>query len=413
MLGSKCCPQIIFHVQNKDNERFLSWQDDPRNHTLLDSETRRDLEALRLVDKAFCRSASSWLFRRVVARHGSSNSLALEQLVKLSNSPYAACVCQIDLRFENATRSVDTADAFYGEGFVTLLSSCLVKFTNLKALEFHEPPPKLCQEQRRLYIDTVISPLRGMRIPNLEELEVHFSLAHDFEHFFPAKISPSWIPVGDILQNLRYLGLYVCENTDRLKQRNGVEPIMLEYATFLNSTHAQHLIRMVELAPNLKSLTINSPNILDLDELDFPPSLRLRSLCLGGVSISSHKLLSLIEQSKKTIRYINFSPVKLKSGIWEQVLVQLCTLPRLLDFRTCNSGYSWRYGLAPQLPPNPHCRLNIETVNPLDRCALGNLQRQLNANRIAAGFPSFTKSDYQYIDQLPLEIAMQYLERYR
>ncbi|EYE96844.1 uncharacterized protein EURHEDRAFT_401268 [Aspergillus ruber CBS 135680] len=348
---------IIFHVQNKDNERFLSWQDDPRNHTLLDSETRRDLEALRLVDKAFCRSASSWLFRRVVARHGSSNSLALEQLVKLSNSPYAAC--------------------------------------------------------RRLYIDTVISPLRGMRIPNLEELEVHFSLAHDFEHFFPAKISPSWIPVGDILQNLRHFGLYVCENTDRLNQRNGVEPIMLEYATFLNSTHAQHLIRMVELAPNFKSLAINSPNILDLDELDFPPSLRLRSLCLGGVSISSHKLLSLIEQSKKTIRYINFSPVKLKSGTWEQVLVQLCTLPRLLDFRTCNSGYSWRYGLAPQLPPNPHCRLNIETVNPLDRCALGNLQRQVNANRIAAGFPSFTKSDYQYIDQLPLEIAMQYLERYR
>lgn len=333
--------------------------------------------------------------------------------MKLSNSSYAAYVCHIDLEFENATRSADTANALYVEDLARLLSSCLVKFTNLKALEFHKPPPHLCQERRRIYIDTVISPLRDVRIPNLAELEVHFSIAHDFRHFFPAKISPSWIPVSDILQNLRHLGLYVCANTDQRDQRDGMELVMLEYAAFLNSTHAHHLIRMVELAPNLKSLTVNIPNILDLDELDFSPSLRLQSLCLGGVSISSHKLLSLIEQSKETIRYINFSPVKLNSGTWQQALVQLCTLPRLLDFRTSRSGYSWRHGLAPQLPPNSYYCLNIETVNPLDRCALGNLQRQVNANRIVAGFPPFTELDYQYIDQLPLETAMQYLGRYR
>lgn len=110
---------------------------------------------------------------------------------------------------------------------------------------------------------------------------------------------------------------------------------------------------------------------------------------------------------------VQFSPVKLNSGTWQQALMQLCTLPRLLDFRTSRSGYSWRHGLAPQLPPYSYYCLNIETVNPLDRCALGNLQRQVNANRIVAGFPPFTELDYQYIDQLPLETAMQYLERYR
>lgn len=105
------------------------------------------------------------------------------------------------------------------EDLAGLLSSCLMKFPNLKALEFHEPPLSLPQLHRRVYIDTVTSALRYVRIPNLTELDIHFPITHDFEDFFPTKFSSLQIPISDALQNLRHLGLYVCAFTDRRDRR--------------------------------------------------------------------------------------------------------------------------------------------------------------------------------------------------
>lgn len=187
---------------------------------------------------------------------------------------------------------------------------------------------------------------------------------------------------------------------------------MPEYAALPDSTYAHHLLRMVELAPNLKSLAIYSRNILDLDELDFPPSLRLRSLFLIGVSISSRKLLSLVEQSRETIRYIDLTLVKLNSGKCHERLMPLCSLSRLLYFRTDDGGYSLTGAsshMAHQFIPDPECSEKIETLSRLDLLALGNLQRQVNANRVAAGFPQFREFYYRHIDQPSVESMMEAL----
>lgn len=277
----------------------------------------------------------------------------------------------------------------------------LVKFSNLAALEFEEPPSSLPQVQRIVYMDTVASVLRYVPLPSLTELEVKFPITHDFGRFFPNHPSSLQIPIGDIMKRLRHLGLYVCAYTNQRDQRFWRKPILPEYAALPNDTYAFQLFRMVELAPNLKSLAMHSVNILDIDVLAFQSSPSLRSLYLGGVSISSNVLLLLLNQSAKKIKYINFWLVKLKSGTWQQVLLHMCTLPLLLDINIDYSGYSPTGSsshLAGRLPPSPEYRPNIETENSFDLPALGVLQRQVNSNRIATGFQPFPDTDYRYIN---------------
>jgi hypothetical protein len=163
---------------------------------------------------------------------------------------------------------------------------------------------------------------------------------------------------------------------------------------------------MVELAPNLESLALRSVDILDIDSLVFPSSLCLRSLYLEGVSVSCHVLLSLVKQLPENIRFINFRLVKLKSGTWQRVLLEMRQLPHLLDINIDHSGYSLTgpsSDLALRVLPNPECPQNIETMNGLDEHALGDLQRHVNANRTAAGFRPFPESDYRHINKLSLE----------
>lgn len=118
------------------------------------------------------------------------------------------------------------------------------------------------------------------------------------------------------------------------------------------------------------------------------------------------------KQSQGTIAFIDFSLVRLNSGTWQQIFMELCTFQHLLDFYIQHSGYSLAgssSGLAAIMLPDPKCLLSVESENPLDTNALGNLQRQVNANRISAGFPPCPERDYRYINFPPLETEMRYL----
>jgi hypothetical protein len=251
-------------------------------------------------------------------------------------------------------------------------------------------------------MDTVTSVLRYVPLPNLKELEINFPITHDFGRFFPNYPSSLQIPIRDIVHRLRHLGLYVCAYTDQRDQRFWLKPILPENAALPNDHFASRVFRIVEIAPNLESLAIHSVNILDIDFLTFPSSLCLRSLQLGGVSISSITLLFfLLNQFAKRIRYIDFWFVKLKSGTWQQVLLHMCKLPLLLDINFDYVGYSPTGSsshLASIRDPDPHCPLNIETEHSFDLPALGVLQRQVNSNRIAAGFQPFSGDDYRHMN---------------
>lgn len=374
------------------------------HYSISKGDTRQDLIALRLVNRAFCLSASPWLFRHINAESRSSTkSPSLEQLINLSKSSCAKYVCKIDFGFKDRSSSIDNAlHTLYIHDLAEFNASFLVQFTNLRALGFNKPPSSLPQSQRTVYINTVVSILRDVPLRNLAELEVSFPVTHDFGRFFPNRINSLQIPIEDVLQQLRHLRLNVCAYTDSADQRYSHTPILSEYAALPNGTYAPHLFRMVESAPNLQSLMLSSLNILDIDSVAFPSPLCLQCLYLGGISISSHVLLSLISQSKQEMKYIEFWLVKLNSGTWEQVLLEMCELPRLLDINIDSVGYSLTGSssdLATRLLPSPDCPTNIETWHYDDFTALGNLQRQINSHRVAIGLKPFPDTDYRHIKE--------------
>lgn len=119
-----------------------------------------------------------------------------------------------------------------------------------------------------------------------------------------------------------------------------MEPVLPEYASLPNNTYASRLFRIIEIAPNLRSLALHSLDILDIDFLAFPFSFCLGDLFLGGVSVSIQDLLSLINQYSERMSCVNFSRVEINSGIWLRVLLRMCQLPCLLDVNIDYSGYS-------------------------------------------------------------------------
>lgn len=374
-------------------------------------ETRRRLAALRLVSKGFCYSASARLFRHIIIEADSSSQKPspLARLLELSNSPYAVYVRQVDLRFEG-TFSTDKSHSLYVEDLAGLLSCCLARFPNLSALEFHGPPSSLPPQEKGVFINTVVAAIRYVPLLNLTELEVNFPITHDFRQLFSSKASTLRIPIEHVLRRLRHLGLHVSEYTSHRGQRYWRRtPVLPENAAFPNEIYAVHLFRLVERAVNLESLSISSMDLLNLDNIQFDRSLRLKSLNLSRVSISSHTILSLVEQCKESIRSIQLWTVELNSGTWQHVLLQMSKLPHLIYFAIESSGYSstgTSSNLALELLPPPDDPDDIETSNFLDTFALGNLQRQVNANRSAAGFSQFSEYEYRHIQKTTLESMM-------
>jgi hypothetical protein len=388
-------------------------EDNSRRYVVRGYESRRRLAALRLVSKAFCSSASPRLFRHIIATVSSFRKVSpLVRLLELCNSPYAVYVRQIDLGFQSFDNSTHESSSLYVEDLAGLLPCCLVRLPNLNALEFRGPPSSLPQEKRRVFINTVVAALRYVPLLNLTELEVTFPIAHDFGQVFCSNTSSLRIPIEHVLQGLRHLGLYVSEYTNRRGQRYWPTPVSPENAALPNEIYATHLFRLVELAVNLDSLAISCTDLLSLDNIQFGRSLRLKSLYLSGVAISSHTLLSLVEQCNESIRSVQLWLVKLNSGTWQHILLQMSKLPHLLDFAIGSSGYSLTgtsSNLATQLLPPPDDPEDIETSNSLDIYALGNLQRQVNANRTAAGFSRISEYGYRHIQRGTLESAMEEL----
>lgn len=377
------------------------------------TDTRKNLKALRLVNVSLCRSATPWLFQHIDVRCSSSETVSsLTRLLRISKGPLSLLVRQIDIGFHsdmNLCSFANSANSLYIEDLFGSLSFSLMKCCNLAALEFHETPEWLEQKHRNKYMDAVASILRYVPLSKLQELQLKFPVTHDYGRFFPAKSSPVQIPIQKYMKRLRYLGLYVCQYTDHQDENRGrywASPVLPEYVSVPNSEYATLMLQMVEMAPNLESLSINSLNILNIDLLTFPSSLSLRSLDLTGVSFSCDQILKILDQSDDRIRYINFSCVYLNSGTWRYILLRMCHLRHLLDINIDFGGYSLSgtsSSLAIKLFPHPERPRNIETDDYRDLDALGNLQRKVNLNRIALGLRPFPDTDYKHINKSPLE----------
>jgi hypothetical protein len=383
-----------------DNRHYKSW-----------GYGRSTLATLRLVNRTFCRIASPWLFRHIILRfHRRRGIQPLSRLKRISKSRYAKYVHQIDIGFNsNISYAFDTTTELYIEDLAGLLPTYLRKFTNLKALEFEDPPLDVREDIRKLYVKTVVSALRYVPLPKLEELEIRLPITRDFSQFTPPKITRLQIPIEKVMQGLRHLALHVCAYTKGMDGEDIPGPILPEHAEHPNNDYAYEMFSMLELATNLDSLKISSFNILDLDPFDIPSSLRLRCLHLEGVAISPEALLTLMNQSEETIRYINLYRVNLSSKTWYYVLLRMNKLFKLLDIQMEHCGYS---GSSAHL--NGDCRdifQSIESCGFDDSMALGKLQRQVNANRVAAGLQPFSHLKYHWSPEPPAGLERDPYER--
>lgn len=113
-----------------------------------------------------------------------------------------------------------------------------------------------------------------------------------------------------------------------------------------------------------------------------------------------------MERNHETLRSIFLWTVELKSRTWTNVLIQLCLHPQLEVFHMDSCGYSrdgkssrWAPGLLPPID-DPQ---DIETLHLPDTFALGNLQRQVIANRHVKGLLEMGEFEYRHAKSEPVE----------
>lgn len=397
--------QIVLQAENLYIPEPGSWHS-PIGRYSIPSGSRPLLASLRQASKDFNRATTPRLFRHIDARVYSAQSSPLQRLLELSKSPYNIYVRKIDfgvydpMPYDEAaySRSYFLVAKAYCKNLDKLLPVLLARFPSLKALNLDDATPSLPEDQKVVYRKSVIGALRYVPLPTLTELDLQFLITNSFKQLFHKETNPHslYIPIEDILLRLEHLYLSV----------DTWEPS--DYPRWEEHWKGKMLV-IAELAINVKFLSIQYTKPADIDTLKYHPSIRLRSLYIGGVFISHHVILSLLGQCKETIRFINLSNINLKCGTWHEILLHMCKLPRISWFLVSYCEYL-DTGPTPHLrPPGFSDRTDIYSLHPLDLPALGDLQRYVNANRVATGLQPFPKKEYQLIDHPSVEAVMESL----
>ncbi|PYI36086.1 hypothetical protein BP00DRAFT_442094 [Aspergillus indologenus CBS 114.80] len=352
----------------------------PKRVLATTTPARQQLAALRLAGRVFYRSASALLFQACIV--DSHCSYSLERLDRLSHSPYAACVRY--LRFESNYL------AYYGQASRAALNdniryiqytinNCLSRFQGLQEIVFDEPNTGLSSVDIEQYLDTVAGTLRDVELPNLSSLHLRPMYTHYLRRILDAIFYSSQDRANNNLSRLRHLILHAPHFVD---DNELAQELPEPTAAAATPPHAVRVLHLLELAPNLETLTIIA-RLLHIGTAVLPSSLRLRTLSLSWIEISSDALLRLLEAVKDTLRSISFTEVHLRSGTWATVLTRMCFLPSLLQLYLKSNGYLWNgttsflVGLSEES--------ELETRSPYDRPALGVLYRHISSNRVAAG----------------------------
>lgn len=164
--------------------------------------------------------------------------------------------------------------------------------------------------------------------------------------------------------------------------------------------------RFVQMANHLESIRVDGYGCgddefcLDIDLLDILKLQHLCSLRLHDITISSQSFLQIIEQNQRSLRAIELGWVELKDGTWEAILLRLCYLPCLLYFSVDHITYVEGLVLPTQasnFPRGWNYAGDITSDRLQDFYALGRLQRQIKANREAAGLCPSSDKDMKRI----------------
>ncbi|OJJ32606.1 hypothetical protein ASPWEDRAFT_42624 [Aspergillus wentii DTO 134E9] len=377
-----------------------------------------DLSSLRLVNAIFSYCATPRLFRIVHATYSAHDSekgcRPLSRLRGISRSYCAPFVRHVEVGLDGPWKSTPGYEA-YIQSLQVLLPDCLGRLPNLAVLNFHGPSyshshadPLFSWEKISCLTNRAVQTLGDTPLPKLRDLTLALPLTASFRSFL-AVPDREQEAIHNVLKQLEHLRVEICDNTGSGGKRYMRTPLSEAKSVLPNREHASHLFNCIELAGSLTSLEIRSTDVLDLDTLSLSNQDHLQILSLCNVSISSDCLISLLGQCTDTISRIAFNRVELKSGTWQDILCRISQLPSLQYFSIVSSGYS-KTGESCDLSLGFSLMMDasrdIETCNPLDYNALGDVQRRVNRNRAAGGLAAMGPCEYRRTEMRSLEDAL-------
>lgn len=406
------CTQITLYVENLDSIEIL---DDGSG--LIKYEVRRGLADLRLVNKAFCQSASPRLFRYFSARADlrSPGGPPLEKLLKVANSPCAMHLRHLDVELHYRHHPNNGHPPLeHAEELAATLTTCVTRLPNLRIFEVQGSLVRCPRDVAGDLARTFATAMRRVPLPNLTELDTSLPIAYDLGQFFVEDSTvPSPMATEKSFERLWHPSLFVTDNTTvrALDRRARPTKVAADVASLPNATYAFHLCRLVERAVNDRPLDLTGSSLLNINSIKLHSSLRLKSIRLENVELDPGLLISVLDQCRGSIRLLSLCRVYLLSGTWRQVLVRATVAPKLVDLSIYACGYSCR-GTSSHLciwtgGALAEDEKAIETEDMLDVHALGDLQRHVNSVRASDGRVPYSDLDFRHAGWKTFKSAME------
>lgn len=294
---------------------------------------------------------------------------SLQHLVLLANGPHARYVrhLQVGLDTYLPTQPVDQVPRDGGGQGPTLhdlnqnqnwheyikvlhsvLPTCLQKFTGLKSLDFlgmaclhsgwedysmwdRVPHEAEMGPRYQLLADTLVSSLRYAQLPDLEELNLRLPLTPGFKQLVEcldgdqpaAQSTSSPTSIIKVIHGIRHLRLAISDSNNSALEKQ------------------EHILTLIPMAKSLESLAISARCDINLDSLRLESHVRLTTLDLQELLISSKPLLHILDQCKESLTAVRLDQVILESVSdshdrffwpWEKILEKLAECLQLKHF---------------------------------------------------------------------------------
>lgn len=334
-------------------------------------------------------------------------SKRLANLMRISRSKLAAHVKSLVIKLDDTYEYSTPVESGHGDAgrrtlvfFQDLAQSlplCVQALRNLRSLDvgcrsasYSSGSEELLPHEHCQQLDTTMAViLTYADLDHLENLTISVPCTYDIhtimEYDRDRAYSQCRPPLARTMSSLRSLTLNICDSSDPQGQRYFYKQTSMLLQTFgSQAQYAQSFFDFAGVPPNLESLAISCTAPLNFDLFDTSRLQRLRNLSLTCVKISGDHLLRLLTQNRATLDTIWFTQVELNSRTWEDVLVQLCGFPLLIQVAIQSSDYasdglSSRFSicLLPEID-NPQ---SIEGFHSRDNYALGDLTRLVNRRR--------------------------------
>jgi hypothetical protein len=231
--------------------------------------------------------------------------------------------------------------AKYVEELASGMSKWLPRLQNLRELKIVNTLQEMhavstvFQPLDERFADVIRKLLRQMAIKGLKSLELQCYRTYDVAQLLKDDSGPGsqlseWTPLA--LKSLDRLRIQI-----HLTLHNALTPRR-------NAAEIAFILQVVQVALPLDTFSMicnakseRSPVIemakVDLSLLKTDNFRRLRCLELSGVTISHLQVVAIVKQNHTTLTTITLHRIELSSGTWADVLLHLCLLPKLQEFK--------------------------------------------------------------------------------